>query len=61
MSKNYVVFIEQPIKINLLKVVTGRLTGKGISDSVYWEPKLDTIFHLIDKKTGKVRLAQVLF
>ena len=56
MSKNYVVFIEQPIKINLLKVVTGKLTGKGISDSVYWEPKLDTIFHLIDKKTGKVRL-----
>ncbi|CAL8336091.1 unnamed protein product [Boreogadus saida] len=54
MSKNYVVFIEQPIKINLLKVVTGKLTGKGISDSVYWEPKLDTIFHLIDKKTGKL-------
>ncbi|CAL8350585.1 unnamed protein product [Lota lota] len=54
MSKNYVVFIEQPIKINLLKIVTGRLTGKGISDSVYWDPNLDTIFHLIDKKTGKL-------
>lgn len=57
MSKNYVVFIEQPIKMNLLKIVTGRLTGKGISESVYWDPRHDTIFHLINKQTGKVGLA----
>ncbi|CAL8359875.1 unnamed protein product [Merluccius merluccius] len=58
MSKNYVVFIEQPIKMNLLKIVTGRLTGKGISESIYWEPKYDTIFHLINKQTGKVSLVK---
>lgn len=57
MTKNYVVFIEQPIKMNLLKIVTGRLTGKGISESVYWDPSHDTIFHLINKQTGKVVLA----
>lgn len=54
MTKNYVVFIEQPIKMDLLKIITGKLRGKGISDAVYWDPKHDTIFHLIDKHTGKV-------
>uniref|UniRef100_A0A8C8HFR6 Beta-carotene oxygenase 2b n=1 Tax=Oncorhynchus tshawytscha TaxID=74940 RepID=A0A8C8HFR6_ONCTS len=54
MSENYVVFIEQPIKMDLLKIVTGKLRGKGISDGVYWDPKLETIFHLINKQTGKL-------
>ncbi|XP_061538356.1 carotenoid-cleaving dioxygenase, mitochondrial-like [Phycodurus eques] len=54
MSENYVVFIEQPIKMDLLKIITGKLTGKSISNSFFWDPKLKTIFHLIPKKTGKV-------
>ncbi|XP_061682546.1 beta-carotene oxygenase 2b [Syngnathoides biaculeatus] len=54
MSENYVVFIEQPIKMDLLKIITGKLTGKSISDSFFWDPTLKTIFHLIHKKTGKV-------
>lgn len=54
MTENYVVFIEQPIKMDLLKIVTGKLRGKGISDGVYWDSKLDTIFHVINKHTGKV-------
>lgn len=55
MSENYVVFIEQPIKMDLLKIVTGKLRGKSISDGIFWDPKRDTIFHLIHKHTGKVR------
>ncbi|XP_044059653.1 beta,beta-carotene 9',10'-oxygenase-like [Siniperca chuatsi] len=54
MSENYVVFIEQPIKMDLLKIVTGKLRGKSISESFLWDPKLNTIFHLIHKQTGKV-------
>ncbi|CAJ1065991.1 beta%2Cbeta-carotene 9',10'-oxygenase-like [Xyrichtys novacula] len=54
MSENYVVFIEQPIKMDLLKIVTGKLRTKSISDGIYWDPKRKTIFHLINKKTGKV-------
>ncbi|CAK6972489.1 beta-carotene oxygenase 2b [Scomber scombrus] len=54
MTENYVVFIEQPIKMDLLKIVTGNLTGKSISDSFFWDPKHNTIFHLIHKQTGKV-------
>uniref|UniRef100_A0A3Q1EVT8 Beta-carotene oxygenase 2b n=1 Tax=Acanthochromis polyacanthus TaxID=80966 RepID=A0A3Q1EVT8_9TELE len=54
MSENYVVFIEQPIKMNLLKIVTGKLTGKSIRDAFSWDPNLNTVFHLIHKQTGKV-------
>ncbi|KAG7237030.1 hypothetical protein INR49_032875 [Caranx melampygus] len=54
MSENYVVFIEQPIKMDLLKIVTGKLTGKSISDGMFWDPKRNTIFHLIHKHTGKL-------
>ncbi|XP_055798909.1 carotenoid-cleaving dioxygenase, mitochondrial-like isoform X3 [Salvelinus fontinalis] len=53
MSENYVVFIEQPIKMDLLKIVTAKLRGKGISEGVYWDPKQDTVFHLVDKHTGQ--------
>ncbi|KAM3615720.1 uncharacterized protein V6R79_006663 [Siganus canaliculatus] len=54
MSENYVVFIEQPIRMDLLKIVTGKLTKKSISNGFSWEPKRNTIFHLIHKQTGKV-------
>ncbi|XP_014051170.1 beta-carotene oxygenase 2b isoform X5 [Salmo salar] len=53
MSENYVVFIEQPIKMDLLKIVTAKLRGKGISEGVYWDPKQDTVFHLVDKHKGQ--------
>ncbi|XP_077448038.1 carotenoid-cleaving dioxygenase, mitochondrial-like [Stigmatopora argus] len=54
MSENYVVFIEQPIKIDLMKIVTCKIRGKSFGDAVYWDPKLETILHVIDKHTGKV-------
>ncbi|KAM6933561.1 carotenoid-cleaving dioxygenase, mitochondrial-like [Xenentodon cancila] len=54
MSENYVVFIEQPIKMDLLKIATGKLTGKSISDGFSWDPKLNTIFRLVHKYTGQL-------
>ncbi|XP_034406090.1 beta,beta-carotene 9',10'-oxygenase-like [Cyclopterus lumpus] len=54
MSENYVVFIEQPIKMDLLKIVTCKLRGKALSDGIYWDPKQDTVFHLVDKQSGEV-------
>ncbi|KAM9318618.1 carotenoid-cleaving dioxygenase, mitochondrial-like [Pholidichthys leucotaenia] len=54
MSENYVVFIEQPIKMDLLKIVTGKLRGKAINDGFSWDPEFNTIFHLIHKQTGKI-------
>ncbi|XP_074465968.1 carotenoid-cleaving dioxygenase, mitochondrial-like [Sebastes fasciatus] len=54
MSENYVVFIEQPIKMDLLKIITCKLRGKALSDGIYWDPTKETVFHLVDKRTGKV-------
>ncbi|XP_057676668.1 carotenoid-cleaving dioxygenase, mitochondrial-like [Corythoichthys intestinalis] len=54
MSENYVVFIEQPIKVDLLKILTSKIRGKAFGDAVYWDPELETILHLIDKHTGEV-------
>ncbi|KAK7925536.1 hypothetical protein WMY93_007846 [Mugilogobius chulae] len=54
MSENYVVFIEQPIKMDLLKIVTCKLRGRALSEGIYWDPKLDTLFHVVNKKTGEV-------
>ncbi|XP_063072594.1 carotenoid-cleaving dioxygenase, mitochondrial-like [Engraulis encrasicolus] len=58
MTENHVVFIEQPIKMDLLKVVTSKLMGKAISDAVYWDPTHDTIFHIINKHTGELSQVQ---
>ena len=49
------VFVEQPIKMDLFKIVTGKLRRKSISDGFLWDPKRNTIFHLIHKRTGEVR------
>ncbi|XP_053341396.1 carotenoid-cleaving dioxygenase, mitochondrial [Clarias gariepinus] len=54
MSENYVVFIEQPIKMDLLKIVTSGIRGKGINDCIYWDPKQETVFHVVNKQTGEV-------
>uniref|UniRef100_I3JD70 Carotenoid-cleaving dioxygenase, mitochondrial n=1 Tax=Oreochromis niloticus TaxID=8128 RepID=I3JD70_ORENI len=56
MSENYVVFIEQPVKMDLLKIVTCKIRGKALSDGIYWDPKQETVFHLVNKHTGEVRL-----
>ncbi|XP_075460119.1 carotenoid-cleaving dioxygenase, mitochondrial-like isoform X2 [Ascaphus truei] len=54
MTENYVVFVEQPIKINVWKIFTSKITGATISDSINWEPKYNTIFHVADKHTGEL-------
>lgn len=48
------VFIEQPIKIDLLKSITAKNRGERICEGFYWDPKQDTVFHLIDKQSGQV-------
>ncbi|TNN01448.1 hypothetical protein fugu_010830 [Takifugu bimaculatus] len=60
MTENYVVFVEQPIKMDLFKIVTGKLRRKSISDGFLWDPKRNTIFHVIHKKTGEVSSVKYL-
>ncbi|NXW80727.1 BCDO2 oxygenase, partial [Hirundo rustica] len=54
MTENYIVFIEQPLRLNLLKIITSKLCGKAIYDGISWEPQHNTYFHVVDKHTGKV-------
>uniref|UniRef100_A0A6Q2YIN7 Beta-carotene 15, 15-dioxygenase 2, like n=1 Tax=Esox lucius TaxID=8010 RepID=A0A6Q2YIN7_ESOLU len=53
MSENYVVFIEQPIKLDLLKFMMFRIQGKSFHKVMTWEPQYDTIFHVVDRHTGE--------
>uniref|UniRef100_A0A8C4UA28 Carotenoid-cleaving dioxygenase, mitochondrial n=1 Tax=Falco tinnunculus TaxID=100819 RepID=A0A8C4UA28_FALTI len=54
MSENYIIFIEQPIKLNLLQIITSKLCGKSIFEGISWEPQYNTCFHVVNKHTGEV-------
>ncbi|XP_055477743.1 carotenoid-cleaving dioxygenase, mitochondrial isoform X2 [Psammomys obesus] len=53
MTENYVIFIEQPLKMKLWRFVTSKIRGKAFSDGISWEPQYNTRFHVVDKHTGQ--------
>uniref|UniRef100_A0A8C3AS17 Beta-carotene 15, 15-dioxygenase 2, like n=1 Tax=Cyclopterus lumpus TaxID=8103 RepID=A0A8C3AS17_CYCLU len=53
MSENYIVFVEQPIKLDMLKLILYRIQGKSLNKVLTWDPQYDTIFHLVNRHTGK--------
>ncbi|MEE6484756.1 hypothetical protein FKM82_014014 [Ascaphus truei] len=53
MTENYIVFVEQPLKLNILKILTSKIQGKSFSGAMSWEPGLDTVFHVVNKHTGQ--------
>ncbi|NXQ55511.1 BCDO2 oxygenase, partial [Anthoscopus minutus] len=53
-TENFIIFIEQPLKLNLLKIITSKLCGKAIFDGISWEPQHNTYFHVVNKHTGEV-------
>lgn len=55
MSENYIVFIEQPIKLELLKFMLYRIAGKSFHKVMSWNPELETIFHVANRHTGQAR------
>lgn len=54
MSENYIVFIEQPIKLDMLRFMLYRIQGQSVHRLMTWEPQCETIFHLVNRHTGKV-------
>ncbi|KFO20744.1 Beta,beta-carotene 9',10'-oxygenase [Fukomys damarensis] len=54
MTRNYVIFIEQPLKMKLWKIITSKIRGKAFSDGISWEPQYNTRFHVVDKHTGQI-------
>ncbi|XP_077313812.1 carotenoid-cleaving dioxygenase, mitochondrial-like isoform X1 [Lithobates pipiens] len=53
MSENYVVFVEQPLRLNIIKLLINQIRGKSFAGTMSWEPELNTVFHVINKHTGK--------
>ncbi|XP_051053378.1 carotenoid-cleaving dioxygenase, mitochondrial isoform X2 [Phodopus roborovskii] len=53
MTENYIIFIEQPLKMKLWKMVTSKIRGKAFADAISWEPQYNTRFHVVDKHTGQ--------
>lgn len=60
MSENYVIFIEQPLKMDLWHIITAKLRRKPISEGLRWEPHCNTRFHVVNKHTGQVGLQLLL-
>ncbi|XP_067827008.1 carotenoid-cleaving dioxygenase, mitochondrial-like isoform X1 [Heptranchias perlo] len=54
MSKNYIIFVEQPLKVNVLKILTTKFRGKSFAYAMTWEPELNTIIHVANKHTGEI-------
>lgn len=59
MSENYIVFIEQPIKMDLLKFMLYKIQGKSFHRIMSWQPQYGTVFHLVNRHTGEVGPARL--
>ncbi|XP_070570573.1 carotenoid-cleaving dioxygenase, mitochondrial-like [Ptychodera flava] len=53
MTENYIVFVEQPLFINVLKTVTSGIRRKSVDDWLEYRPRKKTLFHLVDRLTGE--------
>ncbi|XP_061614847.1 beta,beta-carotene 15,15'-dioxygenase [Phyllopteryx taeniolatus] len=54
MTDNYFIFIEQPIKLDILKMATAYMRRVNWASCLKFCPEDCTLIHLIDRKTGKV-------
>ncbi|XP_070842601.1 beta,beta-carotene 15,15'-dioxygenase [Chaetodon trifascialis] len=53
MTENYFVFIEQPLKLDILRMATAYMRGVNWASCMKFCSEENTLIHLIDRKTGK--------
>uniref|UniRef100_A0A667ZTT4 Beta-carotene oxygenase 1 n=1 Tax=Myripristis murdjan TaxID=586833 RepID=A0A667ZTT4_9TELE len=53
MTENYFIFIEQPFKLDIVKMATAYMRGVNWASCLKYHPEDNTLIHLIDRKTGK--------
>ncbi|XP_034416642.1 beta,beta-carotene 15,15'-dioxygenase [Cyclopterus lumpus] len=53
-TDNYFIFIEQPLKLDILKMATAYMRGVNWASCLKFCPEENTLIHLIDRKTSKV-------
>jgi len=44
MSENYLVFIEQPLIVNSMKLITSQIKGKCMHDCMTWSPEEQVVY-----------------
>ncbi|XP_037513001.1 carotenoid-cleaving dioxygenase, mitochondrial [Rhipicephalus sanguineus] len=54
MTRNYVVFVEQPLLVNAMRLVGSRIKGYSFKDCFDWAPKEKTKFVVLDRSSGAV-------
>ncbi|XP_067396245.1 beta,beta-carotene 15,15'-dioxygenase isoform X2 [Emydura macquarii macquarii] len=58
-TENYIIFIEQPFKLDILKLATAYLRGVNWASCLSFHKEDKTWIHLIDKKTKKERSTKI--
>uniref|UniRef100_A0A1A8FIK9 Beta-carotene 15,15'-monooxygenase 1b n=2 Tax=Nothobranchius korthausae TaxID=1143690 RepID=A0A1A8FIK9_9TELE len=53
MTENYIVFVEQPFKLDIVKLATAYFRGLNWGNCLKFDENDITVFHVINKKTGK--------
>ncbi|KAM4601758.1 beta,beta-carotene 15,15'-dioxygenase isoform 2-T2 [Polymixia lowei] len=53
MTENYIIFVEQPFKLDILKLATAYFRGVNWGSCLKFDEDDTTLFHLINRKTGK--------
>ncbi|TNM96239.1 beta,beta-carotene 15,15'-dioxygenase [Takifugu flavidus] len=53
MTDNYFIFLEQPFKLDILKMATAYMRGVNWASCLKFCPEESTLIHLINRKTGK--------
>lgn len=55
MSENYIVFVEQPMIINNMRLLSIHMKGRTLRECMDWDPTKVNRFYIIEKATGKVK------
>uniref|UniRef100_A0A2R5L892 Putative beta beta-carotene n=2 Tax=Ornithodoros turicata TaxID=34597 RepID=A0A2R5L892_9ACAR len=54
MTSNYIIFVEQPLLVNTMRLIASRVKGYSFKDCFDWVPKEKTKFVVLDRSTGQV-------
>ncbi|XP_023646659.2 beta,beta-carotene 15,15'-dioxygenase [Paramormyrops kingsleyae] len=53
LTENYIIFIEQPFKLDIIKLATAYFRGFSWASCLKYDKDDITLIHLVDRKTGK--------
>ncbi|XP_042873992.1 beta,beta-carotene 15,15'-dioxygenase-like [Penaeus japonicus] len=54
MSEEHLLFLEQPLLVNTLKLATSQIKSRAMHDCMEWHPQEKVKFHLLHKSTGEM-------